>query len=130
MIIDKNNLYVIDTSDFCLHDLLISSFNYFPKLKILIIKISDYKSEKFTITFENVFEFKFSSVNRYIEDNYSELNDWEVIPNEYTKDNFIEETKEKTIENGGEWNHNLFAVRFLMSNMNEIKIISERINII
>lgn len=50
-----------------------------------------------------------------------------MIPNKYVNDDFIEETKKLVIVNGGNWNDDLFAIRFLLSNMNEIKIIAETI---
>lgn len=53
-----------------------------------------------------------------------------MIPNNNVDGDFIGETKKLHISNGDNWNDNLFAIRFLLSNMNEIKIISEKIHFI
>ncbi len=53
---------------------------------------------------------------------------WEAIPNQHTEDNFIEEIKNRRLANNGQWNDDLFAVRFLMADLSEIKIICESID--
>jgi hypothetical protein len=126
MIINKFNQNIIGTNNLSLNDLFISSFNFLIHEKRLVVKISDEKNEdKHTIIFEKLFELRFSSINGYTQYFNEEVYEWEMIPNNFVNDNFIEETKNLYLANGRKWNEDLFAVRFLMSNMDEIKIICE-----
>jgi hypothetical protein len=129
MIINKDNLSVIDAGALCLHDLLIRSINFDIEMKSLNIQISDYHSDKLIIRFENVFELWFSSIKIIGGTSNNELFGWEEIPNEDNHDAFIKETKSKLLANGGHWNDSLFAVRLLLTNMSEIKVICEKISI-
>jgi hypothetical protein len=126
MIINKFNQNIIGTNNLSLNDLFISSFNFLIHEKRLVVKISDEKNEdKHTIIFEKLFELRFSSINGYTQYFNEEVYEWQIIPNNFVNDNFIEETKNLYLANGRKWNEDLFAVRFLMSNMDEIKIICE-----
>lgn len=112
--------------------LIIESINHNVKLKILTIKITKFNDENenltnFTLNFENVFNYSFYSCKMYDGMYNNEIFGWEEIPNNLINDNYIEETKNDFISNGGEWNDNLFAIRLLLSNLSEIKIICESI---
>lgn len=127
MIIDKNNQNLIDTGEICFHDFHITSFVFNPQEKEINIIVSDSHSDRFCVNFKNVFDFLYTNRNSDKSRCYDITLGWEEIPNEHTKDYFLEKAKNTFISNGGEWNDALFAVRFLMVNMSEIKIISERI---
>ncbi len=127
--IDKNNLNYIDKDDLCFHDLLINVFDFNLEDHVLTIKLSDYDENKFVLEFIKVVAFSFCEPDIVRTLNRNALFGWEEIPNEFTKDFFIEEIKHKFLEQGGQWNNDSFAVRFLFVNMDEIKIICESIKI-
>lgn len=127
MIINKYNQNLIDVGEICLHDLTITSFVFNPKEKEIDIVVSDSHSDLFYVNFRNVFDFLYTSLNSDRSRYFEIILGWEEIPNEHTKDYFLENAKNTFISNSGEWNDELFAVRFLMQNMSEIKIICERI---
>lgn len=127
MIIDKSNQNLIDTGEICFHDLHIKSFVFNPKEKEINIIVSDSHSDRFYVNFKDVFDFLYTSRNSDKSGYYDIILGWEEIPNEYTKDYYLENAKNTFISNSGEWNDELFAVRFLMVNMSEFKIICERI---
>ncbi len=128
MVISKENLILLDSEILCLHDLLITSTNVDVRRKLICLNISDYNKDKFIIHFENVLKFIFSTTEM-IGEAGNEIFDWEEIPNKYNQDSFIMEEKEFAIKHNISWNENLFAVRLLLTNMSEIKIICERIDI-
>ena len=127
MLINKYNSSIVGTGDLCIHDLLIHSIDFNIETKSLNIRISDYQSERLVLRFENIFELWFSSIQIVIGPNNNEVLSWEEIPNEHNSDAFIEETKNKCLANGGEWNDDLFAVSFLLADFSELRIICERI---
>lgn len=127
MIIKKNNQNLIHTGEISFHDLNITSFVFDPKDKEINIVVSDSHSDRFYVNFKDVFDLLYTSQNSDKSRYYDIALGWEEIPNECVKDYFLENAKNSFISNGGEWNDELFAVRILMVNMSEIKIICERI---
>lgn len=124
MLIDKKNINIIDTESLCLHDLLISSVQFNPIIKSIIINISDSNRDIYKITFNNIFEFNFSSINRYIEDHYNVLFDWESIPYKHKEDDTHIKINNNYISNY----ESLILIRFLFINLDEINIICKSIN--
>lgn len=127
MIINKYNKSIIDIGFLNLHDAFIESIDYNVKLKVLTIRVHKYKDSNLVLEFKNVFDFSFSSYKGINGMFNNEIFSWEEIPNDVIKDNYIEEIKKQFELNGGEWNNNLFAIRFLLTNMCEFKIICENI---
>ncbi len=130
MVINKENASSLGFGDLYVHDHWIRSFEFDIQEKSLTIKISEYRSApiKLVLQFKNVFELSFSSVHAVIVWAKSQVLGWEAIPNQHTEDNFIEEIKNKCLANDGLWNDDFFAVRFLMADFSEIKIICESID--
>jgi hypothetical protein len=131
MKINKKNQNLID-KELNLHDLYINSILFKLDVRKIVMEVFDEKNSLhlYTITFENVFEFLFSSIKKDSDPYDNIILGWEEIPNKYTKDYFLDEVKEKFISNGGTWNPDFFAIRILTVPMKEIKIICEEIKII
>lgn len=118
IIINKENLELIDRGELCLHDLLISSFIYNYSEQLLTIRISDYSQDKMTIEFNDVYKIYYNAPHIMNTINDNMLFGWECIsPN----DSFFNgiERGDSDKENGYE---DLFAVRFLLSNLDELKV--------
>ena len=124
MLIDKKNINVIDTESLCLHDLLISSVQFNPIIKSIIINISDSNKDIYKITFINIFEFNFSSIYRNIEDHYNVLFDWELIPYKHKERDSLIKINNNYISN----DKSLILIRFLFINLDEINIVCKSIN--
>ena len=129
MIINRNNQNIIDTGEICFHDLFITSFVFNPQEKEIGIIVSDSHSDLFCVKLINVFDFLYTNRYPYKVKVNNMIYGWEEIPNEYTKDYFLEDVRNSFINSGGKWNDEIFAVRFLLVNMSEIKIICEEIYI-
>jgi|GEM_PF-2143816 len=128
MIINKKNLEIIRTIS--LHDSSMQAFHFNTKICFLAMEYLDNENNKGIIQFKNVFELCFSSI-KSINGINGQLWGWEEIPNEYRKDDFLEQAKKEVLLRDipfNKWNDELFAVRFLMSDLREIKIICEEIH--
>jgi len=93
MIINKYNQNLIHTAEISFHDLTITSFVFNPKEKEINIVVSDSHSDQFYVNFRNVFDFLYTSLNSDRSRYYEIILGWEEIPNEHTKDYFLENTK-------------------------------------
>lgn len=129
MEINKHNQSIVGIGDLSFHDLLIRSFDFDVKNRRLSMIVSDYHKDKFDVKFDCVFDFFFTHRDADIISQTDVILDWEEIPNQITKDNYIEEVKNTFISNGGVWNEELFAISFLLSDISKIKVICEKINI-
>lgn len=127
MEINKYNQSIVGIGDLSFHDLLIRSIDFDVKKRELCIIISDYHKDKFSVKFEYVFDLCFTHRYADIISQTDAIIDWEEIPNEITRDYYIDEVKNTFISNGGEWNEELFAISFLLSDISKIKVICERI---
>ena len=126
MLIDKNNQTLIGARGLCLHDFLFQNFEFDPIKKVISMQILDNKSEIIKINFFDVLSFHF--LPPIIESENVEIFDWEEIPNQTTKDDYLNEERNILIKKGGFWSDDYFAVRFLMANLSEVKIICKTIN--
>jgi len=124
MIINKNNQDIIVTSKLGLHDMQIEKLNFDIGNSSLEIKVKKYCS----IRFRKTLKILYSPIYGFDENHKNGILAWEHIPNCVIQDEFLENTKKEIFIDGNEWNENLFAVRFLMSNFSELKIICEEIH--
>jgi hypothetical protein len=129
MIINIENLDLMNGVDGKLHDSRVISFNYDLLTKKMSLIILSALGEKIYLDFENVQGLVLSYDFDMITEN-DVIFGWESIPNTVIKDNYLFEVKERFINNKGEWNEALFAVRFLFVNMGELKIVCEQISVV
>lgn len=129
MEITKENQSICGIEPSSFHDGNISLFNYDFENKELRIHITDdYSSNKnYDLKFLNVFDFCVTHRESDSIDYSNRIFDWGEIPNDYCHDNYIETVKNKNLSIGGEWNEELFAVRFMFSDISYLYVICDKI---
>ena len=122
MIIDKSNLNLIGSKETSIHDLVLEKTDF----DLINKKIKLFVNNMIEIVLYNVVDMLFLNKSEFGSWRTGELWDWEEIPNSVTKDNYLFE-KENSLKECGVWNENMFAVRFLFSDLSEFKLICEKI---
>ena len=125
MVINKNNQRDIGTNRASLHDLRINRICFDQINSLVEINVDGYCS----VIFHKTFQFLYTSIKGHDAEVKNEIMDREEIPNSVIQDPFLENTKKEALIQSEKWNNDLFAVRILMSNCDEIKIICEEIHL-
>ena len=122
MIITKENQSNIGLGKLYLHDKILQQFDFDMSQKALYLKIQD----GIDIIFHNVVNLTFKRNKEKIDSDFT-ISEWEEIPNNACNDQYLLLKKDELVFNNL-WTDDLFAVRIVFSNFDQIKLICESID--